>query len=528
MSLQRLSDPKYPLKSSCLVLIKAIEQLAGASDITDIIDTVRNTARDISGADGVCFVLRENDRCHYVDESAIAPLWKGKRFPLNTCVSGWCMMHDQTAVISDVFDDPRVPIDVYRPTFVKSMVVVPLRASEPVGAIGFYWGQTRQFSENELGIVEALGRSTSAALAAIKARDSWHDSEQRLSMALDAGGLGAFEIDLTNGAMVATAVFKAVFGKSSEEELTRDAVVDSFHPDDRDTAFRVLTSGIEPNRDVVFRVGDKHVELRARLVLDVDGRPNRVTGVVRDVTERFLAKERLDNQLAELLRASRLNDLGAMASALAHELNQPLAAGSNYLKAAERLMAKDPEKAMDAMAKAGGQFVRTKEIIQRIRGFVGHGQSERSKEDVEQMLNEVLELARVTTRYEGVQVFLKAESGMPPIEIDKVQIQQVLFNLLRNAMEALEGRVIRQVTVSASRKDDCIDIRVSDTGPGLAPEIAENLFKPFQSTKEGGMGVGLSLCRKIVDSHGGKLSYLPPELSGETGATFVISLPVAA
>lgn len=531
MSLQSLPHP--PSEPGWLVLVRAVEQLAGSHELSGIIDIVRSNARNISGADGVCFVLRDGECCHYVDEDAVAPLWKGRRFPLSDCISGWAMLHDSTVVVPDIYLDPRIPHDAYRPTFVKSLVVVPVRTHAPVAAIGFYWGKIREFSADELALVEALGHSTSAAFAAIRAREEWRESEQRFALALEAGGMGAFEIDLTGGGLLATPALKAIFGRGAEEDFSREDMIESFAPDDRERAVKVLTLalGSSPGGEEEFRIlfphGERYAELRARLILDVDGRPARVAGVMRDVTERVQAKERHDALLSELLRASRLNDLGAMASALAHELNQPIAAGSNYLKAAERLLAQDPAKALDAIGKAGNQFVRTKDIIQRIRGFVGQGQSPKQQEDIEKLIAEVLELTHVTTRYEGVQVFRRIENGLPKLEIDKVQIQQVLFNLLRNAVEALDGQALRRVTIGAKRKEDAIVIRVADTGPGLSPEIAEHLFQPFHTTKEGGMGVGLTLCRKIVDNHGGKLWYEPPDISGHQGATFCVSLPVA-
>lgn len=507
-------------------LVKAVERLAAADDLDDIIEIVRSTARAISGADGVCFILRDGDSCHYVEELALGPLWKGKRFPLTACISGWCMLNDSAAVIPDIYLDPRIPHDAYRPTFVKSLVMVPVKATEPVAAIGVYWAETREFSGEELTLIEALGRSTSAAIAACNLRESLSESENRLSMALDAGGLGAWELNLATGELIATAAAKTIFGADPAGAFTIADLMAAVHPDDREAVARVFETGVQRGHDEEYRFADseRRIELRGRVVLDAAGTPVRVTGVVRNVTERHQAKQRLEGMRAELLRVARANDLGAMASALAHELNQPLAAASNYMHAAERLMERDPAQALSAITKAEAQFVRTKEIIQRIRGFVGQGRGERTAEDFEMVCRDVLELARMTARYDGVSMFLKIDSGLPPVEIDKVQIQQVLFNLLRNAAEAMAESPIRRVTISAGLKDDMVAVSVSDTGPGLAPEIVENLFRPFHSTKEGGMGVGLSLCRKIVESHGGKLWHE----AGDPGATFAFTVPVAA
>ena len=520
MSVHSLDQSPEP---ACLVLIRAVEQLAATSDLSEIVAVVQSTARAISGADGVCFVLKDGDRCHYVDEDAIEPLWKGMRFPMSSCIAGWCMANDTTAIVTDVYNDPRVPKETYRPTFIKSMVLVPIRARTPVGAIGFYWSRPRQFTADELVLTEALGRSTSAAFAALRAREEASESERRLALALEAGGLGAYEISLLDGSAVATPTCKAMFGLAKSLPFSRVALLGAIHPDDRTKAETFLFTGV--NSDPVYRLpGGRRVEIWGRLILDENGRPSRLAGVTRDITDQVSAKERLDALLAELLHASRLNDLGAMASSLAHELNQPLAAGTNYIKAAERLIAIDPEKARDAIVKAGGQFVRTRDIVQRIRGFVGKGTSQQSPEDVAQICHEVLELARITARHDGTSVHLAIASDLPKVAVDKVQIEQVLFNLLRNAVEAMAHTASRHVTISATHDGEMVRLSVSDTGPGLAPEIAENLFRPFQSTKDGGMGVGLSLCRKIVESQGGKLWHEP----GEAGATFVFTLPVAS
>jgi two-component system sensor kinase FixL len=211
-----------------------------------------------------------------------------------------------------------------------------------------------------------------------------------------------------------------------------------------------------------------------------------------------------------------------MASALAHELNQPLAAAANYLHAAERLMDRDPAQAKSAITKAEAQFVRTKDIIQRIRGFVGQSRDERKPESIEHVCNEVLELARMTARSDDVGMFLQVEPGLANVAIDKVQIQQVLFNLLRNAVEAMAASDTRRITISAGLEGDMVKLSVADTGPGLDPDIVAHLFLPFHTTKEGGMGVGLSLCRKIVESHGGRLWHEP----GNPGAVFAFTVPL--
>jgi signal transduction histidine kinase len=125
---------------------------------------VRHAARELTGADGATFVLRDGDLCHYADEDAIAPLWKGRRFPISTCISGWAMLNRQAAVIEDIYADPRIPAEAYRPTFVKSLAMVPIRTVDPVGAIGNYWATRRQPRLEEVKLLQALADSTSVAM----------------------------------------------------------------------------------------------------------------------------------------------------------------------------------------------------------------------------------------------------------------------------------------------------------------------------------------------------------------------------
>lgn len=145
-------------------IISTIQQLSLAREQEAIIDIVKRESRRLVGSDGVAFVLRDGDLCYYVDENAIGPLWKGKRFPMSACISGWSMLNKQVAVIEDIYKDDRIPVDAYRPTFVKSLVMVPIRCSAPIGAIGNYWASHHKANEFEVKILQALADSTSIAL----------------------------------------------------------------------------------------------------------------------------------------------------------------------------------------------------------------------------------------------------------------------------------------------------------------------------------------------------------------------------
>jgi GAF domain-containing protein len=145
-------------------LSAAVERLSHASTTEDIIGIVRGCARGLIGSDGIALVMRDGDHCHYVEEDAIGPLWRGRRFPMASCISGWSMLHRQTVAISDIFLDQRIPHDLYRATFVRSLVMAPIRRADPVGALGAYWKQAYEPNLAEVETVEALAEAAAAAL----------------------------------------------------------------------------------------------------------------------------------------------------------------------------------------------------------------------------------------------------------------------------------------------------------------------------------------------------------------------------
>jgi putative two-component system response regulator len=170
-------------------LVSAIQRLSLARTLADVQAIVRVAARRLTGADGATFVLREGAQCFYADEDAISPLWKGQRFPLHQCVSGWVMTHREPVVIDDIFADPRVPADAYRPTFVKSLAMVPIRTVDPVGAIGNYWASHRRPGQHEVYLLQALADSTAVALENIRVYEALEEARletlQRLALAAE-------------------------------------------------------------------------------------------------------------------------------------------------------------------------------------------------------------------------------------------------------------------------------------------------------------------------------------------------------
>jgi PAS domain S-box-containing protein len=335
-------------------------------------------------------------------------------------------------------------------------------------------------------------------------------------------------------------------GHASGGHLPEETV----HPDDRAMVEGALRDALDSGRpyQCTYRARrrrpDGTRETRwvvgyGRRLRRVDGVPGRVFGVTIDVTEKREAAARLRQLQSELVHVSRLSAAGEMTSALAHELNQPLTAVASALRAAQRLLraapgteAEVPNLALEALERAIGQALRAGQIVRRLREFVAKGETDRQPESLPGLIEEASTLALGGNKGDGVRLALHLDNRLPPVLVDRVQIQQVMLNLIRNAAEAMAdggtrgGRVPRRelAIVAVPRGADEVEVAVADTGPGLAPEVAGRLFEPFVSTKPEGMGVGLSICRTIVEAHGGRLWA---ESNPGGGTVFRFTLPAA-
>jgi two-component system, LuxR family, sensor kinase FixL len=250
------------------------------------------------------------------------------------------------------------------------------------------------------------------------------------------------------------------------------------------------------------------------------------TGFIRDLTRRQETDIRLEELQAELAHVSRISAMGTMATSLAHELNQPLTAVANYVEAARDLLADADhihiEIIREALDDAAKQAVRAGQIVRRLRDFISRGDSETRIESLRALIIEANALALIGIKELGIDVRVTIDPRVDKVLVDRVQVQQVLVNLIRNAIEALAHSDNRHLSIAAvPHGDDMVQISVIDSGPGLDAEVASRLFEPFVSTKVDGMGVGLSICQSIVEAHGGRI-WLDLPKGGGTAFCFTL------
>jgi two-component system sensor kinase FixL len=271
------------------------------------------------------------------------------------------------------------------------------------------------------------------------------------------------------------------------------------------------------------------------------------TGFIRDLTERQEAELRVHDLQSVLAHVQRVSEMGTLATSLAHELNQPLTAIANYVETARDLLQKNAEnilmirKSLDdaaiddpsttpglleenaetiavvreALDECASQSVRAGQIVRRLRDFISRGESERRIESLQRLITEASALALVGAGDQNVEVDVRLDPLADRVLVDRIQIQQVLLNLIRNAIEAMEDSPVRRLLIYSEREaSGLIRITVADSGPGLAPDVAKHLFEAFRSTKESGMGLGLSISATIVAAHGGRIWAEPSKLGG--------------
>ena len=331
--------------------------------------------------------------------------------------------------------------------------------------------------------------------------------------------------------------YEEIWGRSCES-LYADprSFLEVVHPDDRDRVNAALETQV---RDKVFEEEEefrvihpdgsvRRVRDRALPILDQTGHVYRIVRVGRDITKRALAEEKARQREAELAHVVRLGTMGEMAAFFAHEVTQPLSAIANYTRGCVRRLRAgigNREELVAAMEQVYGQAERAGEIIRRLRSFARKQEPRLSIVNVNDLVQDVVSFVGAEARDKGITIRMELGDPMDPVMADRIQIEQVMLNLVRNAIESMNDNnsTRRELTVRTCMTTRTgVEVTVCDTGRGLAPDAAERVFEPFFTTKPNGMGMGLSISRSIIETHGGRLCATP---APEGGAVFTFSLP---
>lgn len=252
------------------------------------------------------------------------------------------------------------------------------------------------------------------------------------------------------------------------------------------------------------------------------------TGFIRDLTEQQSVERRLHELQNELARVARVSAVGSLTTALAHELNQPLAAITNYMEAAQDLVDTsdaDPGNLREAMSSAAEQAMRAAKIVSRLRDFIARGESSRRTESLGKLVREATALALLGSGKDEIEMRVALDPQSDRVNVNGINVQQVLFNLVRNALDAMEELPIKRIEIrSEPAANSMVQLTISDTGSGIPAEMVDDLFEPFRSTKRSGMGLGLSICRTLVEAQGGRI-WAEPGKAG--GSRFSFTMPLS-
>jgi signal transduction histidine kinase len=434
---------------------------------------------------------------------------------------------------------------------VRSLLYVPLRG--PGGTVGCAGLRTtsraaawdagdarrlRLVGEVILGLLAAQGAETTPDSTG--AAEALQRLEERLYVALETARIGVFDWDVASDRVwyISPFVQTQPFRRDTHETNTSQWF-QTTHPDDmaasREEVARAVR-GSAPSFTTLVRMkmphykGDEWVFVRSRgrvLERDAEGRARRVIGVYEDVSDEVRRQVLEREREAALEHARRASSLGTLATSLAHELNQPLAALANFVEGAARLLAQGDarrDEVQAALQRSAALAQKASEIVRRMRRLVQHAPPQLEPVDLAAVMREVVEHLGRDARVAGIEVRALPRHAAGPIPGDRIQLEQVLLNLVRNAIEAvvLRAHGPRAVRVESRDAGGRVEVRVIDTGPGVPAHVAERLFEPFTTTKTSGSGLGLTISRSIVEAHGGAIRL---ERTGADGACFLVSLP---
>lgn len=371
-----------------------------------------------------------------------------------------------------------------------------------------------------------------------EAEEALRISEERLRLAKQAAGLGVFEYDLQHNVIYWDERMRELWGADSATSVTYEKFLTAIHPDDRATRQAAIDRAIDGSgsgeyrseyRIIRFKDGiERWISIIGRMHFD-NGQATRLIGISRDITEQKIVEEKLQAQRAETESLFTQQVAARTASAIAHELNQPLGAISAYSEVAIHALENDTidtAKLTHALKACVAQAQRAGRSLHELIAFLQKSEMVSEKLDLNEVINEALEITR-SNSYAGFHHILQLEENMPAAIGNHIQVQKVLVNLLRNAVEAMRAtEASSTITIKVHSNADLhmAHVTVQDNGPGLDPETAKRVFDPFFTTKSKGIGMGLAISKALTEANGGQLWI---EHSTKPGATFHFTLPFA-
>jgi PAS domain S-box-containing protein len=507
-------------------LLQAFRSLLAARDLATVGTIVSHAARNLTGADGASVVLLEGDACHYIDEEAIAPLWKGKRFPAESCVSGMAMREQRVIVIPDITADPRVPLELYRQTFVTSLVLVP-GGNPAVGAVGAYWQDAHTVSQAQIDALAVLADGMAVAVTNLRTQARLTESETRFRTMADNTPLMIWVHNRTGKLEFVNRSWLQFF-EVTEEEARDDLWQPLVHPDDRDRYVSAFLAALGQGTPFHGEARVQRADGEWRWIasygaprLNEHGEVVGMVGSSADVTELKLAWVRADEQ-------SRRKE--QWLSIVGHELRQPVHA----FTAALRMLQPDAppssqQRARDVLERQAAHMGRIlDDLLDTARIVRGEVALDRQVLDLREVLAEAVDA--VASDYESRRQHVSVTVPNEPVlvRVDPHRMQQVIGNLLSNASKfsKVGDRVVAGVQLTV---DGGAEVFIADPGRGIEKSALSRIFDLFYSA--GGnplnsFGVGLAVAHKLVELQGGTLEGYSEGVG--LGSRFSARFPFAA
>lgn len=518
-----------------LCLLDVMQGLASVKSTDEIARIIRSAAWELSRADGVALVLLDGEEVFYADEDAIAPLWKGRRFPLASCVSGLAIRSGEQVCIDNIETDPRIPAESYRETFVRSLLMTPIGRDTPLGAVGTYWASPRSVSARDRRVMAHLASAAEIALRNAELRLQTQEAADRLALALEAGNVGIWDFRPGPEIMVWDAKTASLFDVPHETQVSYESFLSRLHPEDRygaDQTFRAALSGENGGEcNLVCRTAwsgsdvERWVHLRGRALFDASGRPDRLLGTVVDNSHERQLQERERRAREQAEAANRAKD--EFFAVLGHELRNPLAPIVTALHLMRsRTPSIDRERAV--IERQVGHLTRLiddlLDVSRVTRGKIKLG---RQPIDLGSVLETALESTAPLLEGRGHQLVLELPAESISVLGDADRLAQIFSNLLTNAAKYTEPK--GTITIRGRLEGDRAVVSVRDNGRGMTSELLARIFEPFAQGPQtmdrsvGGLGIGLTIVDALVRLHGG---WITAESDGlGRGSTFSVFLP---